>query len=1020
MFAKIQDIVDDETVIFLGGDIAHSKNEISPELVQLVSGFLQRCTEICDTILILGNHDCNLNNEDRLDVLTPIVQSINSPKLHYWKDSGVYELGGISFSLYSILGNPKKWVSAKNIDAEYKIAMYHGPVASATTDLEFIVDDNNVKLSKFDGFDIVLLGDIHKRQTMQQYSMKGDKKKPTVAYIGSTIQQNFGEELEHGFGVWDVEFRTWEFIPVENDFGFVTIRVTDDIPESYPKVLPKNVKLRILYQNTKVSTVENIIKDFRKKCKLIDVIRSSNDILPGNIKRSELKNINVRDVEFQNQLIEEYLIENSNLITDDINFIKAYNRKINTLLQSDKLYHRNVIWKPKKFEFSNVFCFAESNYIDFTNMNGVYGLFAKNAHGKTSILDALLFTIFDKSTRSYKASNIINNKKDKLETKFIFEMGGKEYTIERNGVKDKHGNVKVQVLFYTTSDVGEIVNLSGIDRFDTNKIIRDYLGTYEDFLMTSLSSQNDQQNLIIKSQRERKDVLYKFLDVDIFTELFAIAKEDIKEKQIILKNLEKENLELILHNTQDELSKYIQSEKLIAQDVEDLNNKIKDIQTIVSDKKSKIVNLVDEVNIAETESNLNSNNKTLVSIVEKINGLKGTIINLEKHISNIENVILPGYDNTFDNAPNEYNQVQVELNSIVGTLKLQRAELKVCSEKIEKLKQHEYDPNCEYCIKNEFVIDAKKSELWYEELLISAKSNEDKKNALESQMEVLKIKVRVNSEYLKSLELKSTLVSELNIANKDLETQLYRGKTVQTVIKDLKDKIEKYHQNENAILSNNQLIEEIKKLKTVYESLVSDRTSKSNELLDISNKKSVSEFKLSEIKNKISTSLDIRQELVNYETYLNSISKDGVPYSLLQESLPHIENEVNGILAQIVDFKIKFDVGDGNEINCSIIYDEMKSWAIEMTSGMERFILSMVLRVGMINITSLPTANFIAIDEGFGVLDNENLHNLHLLFDYLKSKFDFVVCVSHIDVMKDMVEKTISIERVGEYSSITH
>ena len=78
----------DNAVAYIGGDIAHSKTDMSPELVDQLSRLFKNLADICPTIIIAGNHDCNLNNRSRLDVLTPIVDNLNHPNLHYLKDSG--------------------------------------------------------------------------------------------------------------------------------------------------------------------------------------------------------------------------------------------------------------------------------------------------------------------------------------------------------------------------------------------------------------------------------------------------------------------------------------------------------------------------------------------------------------------------------------------------------------------------------------------------------------------------------------------------------------------------------------------------------------------------------------------------------------------------------------------------------------------------------------------------------------------------------------------------------------------
>ena len=72
---------------------------------------------------------------------------------------------------------------------------------------------------------------------------------------------------------------------------------------------------------------------------------------------------------------------------------------------------------------------------------------------------------------------------------------------------------------------------------------------------------------------------------------------------------------------------------------------------------------------------------------------------------------------------------------------------------------------------------------------------------------------------------------------------------------------------------------------------------------------------------------------------------------------------------------------DGKNINCYIVYDTDNFWAIELTSGMEKFVSSLAIRTALINVSSLPRPNFLAIDEGFGVLDSDNLNSIFNLFE---------------------------------------
>jgi DNA repair exonuclease SbcCD ATPase subunit len=49
------------------------------------------------------------------------------------------------------------------------------------------------------------------------------------------------------------------------------------------------------------------------------------------------------------------------------------------------------------------------------------------------------------------------------------------------------------------------------------------------------------------------------------------------------------------------------------------------------------------------------------------------------------------------------------------------------------------------------------------------------------------------------------------------------------------------------------------------------------------------------------------------------------------------------------------------------------------------------------------------VDEGFGKLDPKNMESVQRMFDYLKSIFDHIIVISHIDSMKDMVDNIIEI-----------
>jgi DNA repair exonuclease SbcCD nuclease subunit len=210
-FSEWKSIAPDRIVFT--GDLVHSKNQMTPELIEFVAWVLTECSKITKTIVIIGNHDFLENNTQRLDALTPIIDSLQNENVVYLKDRGVYEDENVNWCVYSLVQHnipPDIMKSDKT-----NIGLFHGPVIGLSTDIGHKFEDG-FDSSKFKGCDLVLCGDIHKRQV---FDIPGGKK----AYmIGSTIQQNFGETIKaHGYGVYELETDNYTYIDLPNPKPFL-------------------------------------------------------------------------------------------------------------------------------------------------------------------------------------------------------------------------------------------------------------------------------------------------------------------------------------------------------------------------------------------------------------------------------------------------------------------------------------------------------------------------------------------------------------------------------------------------------------------------------------------------------------------------------------------------------------------------------------------------------------------------------------------------------------------------------
>ena len=998
------------SIIYVAGDVVHAKTDMSPELVHMVSDFFKSLSDIAPTILITGNHDCNLNNSNRLDALSPIVRALNHPNLHYLKDNGIYEISDVHFNVMSVFDKPVNYIKATDFAGKIKIALHHGAVNSATTDLGITLSNTHVTTDLFAGHDLVLLGDIHKMQFLD------DKKR--IAYPGSLIQQNHGEGLIHGIFEWNLNDFSVKFIEIENSYGYYTFEVENGKILNPSDKVPKKPRIRIKVKDTDSADLKRIISEIRTQYKVQEVAIHKIHSLNNSQSQQKVGFGNIRDVEWQNKIITEYLENEQGLDDRMLDVVRHINRTVHSKLPESEMT-RNVIWSPKTFEFSNMFSYGEDNSIDFSNIAGTNGLFAPNASGKSTLLDALAFCCFDRCSRTTKAVHVLNNKKTTFTCKLNFELDGRDYFIERRGKKQSNGHVKVDVDFWTIGDAGEEVLLNGEQRDNTNKIIRKYIGSYDDFILTALSLQSNNTGFIDMSQRERKELLTQFLDIDVFELQYQIAAEDIRETSALIREYKRHDYSTMLSDAEktiDQLSgpydrmkqEKLEHDKMVTDLNEIIISLTKEIKTISDDVIDPTVVEKELEDLATVEIELVDTIKTTKSQWRDWNA---TIADCDLRISKFDKQLLIDEVQTI----NGYMKEQTELDS---KQQLVAARIEHAKDMVSKLNNHKWDPNCEFCMANPWLHDTQS--VAKELPLLESEYNEieTKKNRLSDLIDQ-----STAEDDLVSLgrieEEKSNAIWQVASYEKQLEILKSKSELHVSRKEQANSKLNRCRQHELDLKFNVQKIKEIEEVTSEQNDLLSEIKTLENNILSISGKIQIAE----QSKQNAVTAIDRLQELETqykgFEYYLQAIKRDGVPYQLITKALPQIEAEINNILTQVVDFSMILET-DGKNINGYIVYDSDNFWPLELTSGMEKFIASLAIRTSLINTTSLPRPNFLAIDEGFGVLDSENLNNMYLLFDYLKSQFGFVLCISHIDAMRDVVDKLIEIKKVNGYSKINY
>lgn len=1024
------------TIIVISGDIVHNKTDMSPEMISLTSEFLEKLSNIYPTLIIAGNHDANLNNLDRLDAISPMVNILSNKltKLYYLKDTGIYKLANIDFAVYSIMDeNCFELIDKSELNNEYKVALYHGTINGATSESGIQLKNDKIKSNYFDGYDIVCLGDIHLHQIVQERDIV--KNKPYMLYPSTLIQQGYGETYEnHGYILWTLHDNniSYKYINIENNQGYYTLNVQDNkILEDLNK-LPLKPRLRFnVLDNTQQSIVKELLAEIKKTKEVQSYVinklkiknNSENIIIDDNTKFNVYDIIgNLKNITYQNQLIENYILKNNtNISKTIIEKIKSINTELNNNLKYLDIT-RNIVWKLDKLEFSDMFTYGKNNIIDFTKMNDICGLFAANASGKSSIVNIILFCLFDKCVCTTKAFDIMNYSQNEFYCKLSFIYNLDTYYIERKAVKDKKGKVKVDVNFYYVNhETQEQINLNGKERAETNKIIQSKIGTFDQLMMTSVSAQGDNAGLINTKQAERKDLLMYYFEIDIFDKILELANKELKTIAIKLKDYGSKNFneELnVLNNQYNENNEIKTAYELSIQTANEEKNSIINERIELEKKLIKLDDDIKNINtlLKDKEKLIAEQKINQITINNKIKEKEQSELRLKEY-----NYQLNKQENKIDlqNKLTELKQYQQDKINIESKLSSLYAAAKIKKQKMDNLNDLEYDENCTYCMNNIFVKDAINTR---NELEL------DRQNAQQyiSKIKELEILLETFSEIEKKIQtiielennIKQIETAIIPVLNSNIESYKKNTTIIENKLSNIEQDINKYYRNEQNILHNIKIEQDINEVKLRIKNQDAKIYEYNDELKKVIQKIAIILNKIDNIKNEIIKYKELEEENIAYNYYTQAINRQGIPFEILSEVIHVFEQEVNNILNQMVDFQLQVDMSN-DDVDMYIDYGYDRKWALELTSGMERFISSIAIRVALMNISNLPKLDNLILDEGFGVLDTEHINIINQLFDYLKQYFNWILIITHIDSMKDNVDTIIELKQNEDrYSQI--
>jgi len=1025
VFEQLYEILRKENVDYIVhcGDIAHTKTQISPEFVELCSDFFANLAKIAPTYIILGNHDGNLKNSTRQDALSPIVKALNLPDLYLLKNAGETVLEpDLALNVLSVF-DEENWVAPSD-QSRINIALYHGAIGGVSTDVGWVMDHGDHDIGVFAGHDFAMLGDIHK--TNQILDTDG-----RVRYCGSTVQQNHGETNDKGFLVWDIEDKnnfTVKHHVLLNPKPFMTIELTPKGRMPKGTKIPPGARLRLVSNN-------NLPLDVMRKAVEVAKHRFKPESISflnraagerGTVEiGSGFKVENLRDKGVQEDLIREYL-KDYEPTEEMLERVYHLNRKYNSKIEETEEVARNVNWNLNRFEWDNLFNYGEGNSVDFNNLNGIVGIFGKNYSGKSSIIDGMLYTMFNTTSKNERKNyNIINQNKKDCMGRVELQVGDKTYTIERTSekytkkLKGEVTNEARTFLDFNGLDpvMNEETSLNGTTRNETDAHIRKRFGTVEDFLLTSMSSQLDSLAFIKEGSTRRKEILAKFLDLDIFEKKFRLAHEDSRDLKAVIRRAGDVDYKIDIAVAEVEVEEASKILEVDAKTHEDLRETLASLMTQRLDLTNQIESIpaerLDIKNLLETR----------VSTEKKITDTETNILELKQE-NNIYEVKLKDYDDfltTIDIEDllvqkREYDDNKQKYEDTIHKARLMDNDYKGMSKKLELLDEVPCGDQYTQC---QFIKDAHTASVNLPalEVEIVEKIQEAKEYKTRTVTVNSSEMIEVIDRYNNTIIQKNNIEIEKRDNKVSIEKLYAKIKNFRSSLNETNEKIDLYEEKKDLIKNIENLIESRTDVESSIEATKTQIENVEEEISLHHRALGSMEQKVFSLKQKMEEMAEIREEYAAYDLFMRCTHSNGIAYDIIKKRLPVINGEIAKVLANIVDFDVFFQE-DGRKLNVLLKHPSHEPRPIEMGSGAEKTVAAMAIRLALLSVSSLPKGNIFILDEPGTALDADNMEGFIRILQLIKMYFKTVILISHVDSLKDIVDVEITIDKKDGFARV--
>jgi DNA repair exonuclease SbcCD ATPase subunit len=785
---------------------------------------------------------------------------------------------------------------------------------------------------------------------------------------------------------------------------YTTTKLTDD------QIYDSNNYIKVIWEDTldnhsnrKEKEIEKYFQNKYKTSKVKVIFKpitskNSDVVVEGGADASEL----ILDENYQKSLIEQYIKDNN--ISVSLPHLMKLDGSVNVELENYKEHtNRYKTFKIREVEFSNFLSYGDTNKLTFDDKNGITSVISDppNYGGKTTLtVDLLLFLFFGTTTKTDKNEEVFNRftNSDIVEVKGKVDIEGDTYIIKRTITRKKSKDgytCKGEVDFYQVLPRGGIKQLNGEQRKFTDELIKTYVGTYDDFLITILTTGDNLDDLIKTKPTERGRILTRFIGLEFFREKEKIAKKkhtEWKEKSKLYHN----NSQDILVKIDVEKDKIRENELMIVsqrqtedgykKQIVDLNQKREELfKTRYNDIDTELYKLDEDTiqsGITKVESLINQKNNEV------------TILEAQVPIPQEEYDI--DFYGTQKLALKELNESEVTL----------RLEITSIAQTIDMLKNSEICQTCKR--KLDDVNHETEIEVNEGMLVLKQKAWETSKTKIDGVTKSMNHMDEVKNKW-DAYNRNILLVEKAKLELKSYYDSLTRGNEKLSQYRKIKEMVEK-----------NKLIDtDIQTMKFKVDNLDEHKNMVSLQIrgiekdIELSNSKII-EYNalLKELKN---------EEVIDaiFKTYLDVYGKNGISKMVLGTMIPLINSHLKILLSDTCEFILDIRMNDKSEVEFWMV-DQMTGVEkpLNAGSGYEKTVSSLALRCVLSKVCSLPKPNIIVFDEVTGKVSNENLDKIGLFFDKLKQFFEHIWVISHNPLIQDWADHAVKVKKENNISTV--